>query len=401
MASPFKTRESEMEAESRKAANFPEVEKSLFEKYSDGDMSLVDKFTSFLGTNNPFGKKATPEENEVWLLDNTAYRPTKSGKLEPWQAEFVCAYFIKGRKDLNKDVSKLLDTLGLDGELGKDPAVTKTIEERLKPFVHAISPAHSIELNIDRKLGPSDPNGISSQVLLTGGGDDANGKTVQCTSIEGYPPTTNTMTFVAPEGWLICSDIDDTIKRTMTPDPLGVLKSTFVDEPEVIKGMPELYRTIDEHFSPAWFYLSASPYNLYPFLRKFINANFKQGTIILRDKSWMFFAGLLQSLTEGVQEYKTDRLRKIHSWLPQRKVICIGDSTQSDPESYAALYREFPGWIKAIYIRKVTDAPFMDQKNRDERFQKAFKDIPSSDWTVFEKPSELNNHLKHLTGEVH
>lgn len=88
----------------------------------------------------------------------------------------------------------------------------------------------------------------------------------------------------------------------MTPDPLGVLKSTFVEEPEVIKGMPELYRSIDTSFKPAWFYLSASPYNLYPFLHEFINANFKQGTIILRDKSWMFFAGLLQSLTEGVQE---------------------------------------------------------------------------------------------------
>jgi phosphatidate phosphatase APP1 len=27
-------------------------------------------------------------------------------------------------------------------------------------------------------------------------------------------------------------------------------------------------------------------------------------------------------------------MRKIQSWLPQRRVICIGDSTQSDPEAY-------------------------------------------------------------------
>ena len=91
----------------------------------------------------------------------------------------------------------------------------------------------------------------------------------------------------------------------MTPDPLGVLKSTFVEEPKVVRGMPELYSTIDEHFQhPAWFYLSASPYNLYPFLHDFLAQHYKQqhGTIILRDASWMYFAGLLQSLTEGVQE---------------------------------------------------------------------------------------------------
>ena len=71
-----------------------------------------------------------------------------------------------------------------------------------------------------------------------------------------------------------------------------------------MRGMPELYTTIDEQLQhPAWFYLSASPYNLYPFLHTFLAQHYKQhGTIILRDASWMFFAGLLQSLTEGVQE---------------------------------------------------------------------------------------------------
>lgn len=89
----------------------------------------------------------------------------------------------------------------------------------------------------------------------------------------------------------------------MTPDPLGVLKSTFVEEPKVVNGMPELYNTIDQQFQrPAWFYLSASPYNLYTFLHPFLAQHYKHGMIILRDASWMFFAGLLQSLTEGVQE---------------------------------------------------------------------------------------------------
>lgn len=94
-------------------------------------------------------------------------------------------------------------------------------------------------------------------------------------------------------------------------------------------------------------------------------------------------------------------MRKIYSWLPNRQVICIGDSTQSDPESYAELYREHPDWIKAIFIRKVTDAPFMEQKNEDKRFEEAFKDVPASIWQVFLEPSDLKNAVRHLTGELH
>ena len=30
-------------------------------------------------------------------------------------------------------------------------------------------------------------------------------------------------------------------------------------------------------------------------------------------------------------------MKKINSWLPKRKMICIGDSTQSDPEAYGEM----------------------------------------------------------------
>ena len=154
---------------------------------------------------------------------------------------------------------------------------------------------------------------------------------------------------------------DDSIKVTQTPNPIGILKTTFCEEPQTTEGLPEFYKSLDAQFNqPAWFYLSASPYNLYPFLHQFLKQNYPHGTMILRDASWMYFGGLLlQSLTQNVKAYKVDRIRKIHSWLPDRKYICVGDSTQEDPESYAQIYTEFPGMIKAIYIRKVVDAPNM------------------------------------------
>jgi phosphatidate phosphatase APP1 len=103
--------------------------------------------------------------------------------------------------------------------------------------------------------------------------------------------------------------------------------------------MPELYAQIKSMMGPAspFFYLSASPYNLYSFLHDFRNEFYPPGTIILRDTSWKTISGLLSNLTLGTQEYKADRMRKIHSWLPKRKMICFGDSTQSDPEAYGEM----------------------------------------------------------------
>lgn len=125
----------------------------------------------------------------------------------------------------------------------------------------------------------------------------------------------------------------------MTSDPIGILRSTFVSPPTPITGMPELYAYIQTLITPSapFFYLSASPYNLYPFLHGFREEHYPQGTMILRDASWMNLSGLFENLTLGVQDYKVGRMEKINSWIPQRKMICIGDSTQSDPEAYGEM----------------------------------------------------------------
>ncbi len=53
-------------------------------------------------------------------------------------------------------------------------------------------------------------------------------------------------------------------------------------------------------------------------------------------------------------------------------------------------YRKFPGWVKLILIRKVTDisALGIEAKNEPQRFEAAFKDVPKSAWHVFEDPTE-------------
>jgi phosphatidate phosphatase APP1 len=89
-------------------------------------------------------------------------------------------------------------------------------------------------------------------------------------------------------------------------------------------------------------------------------------------------------------------MEKLHQWFPLRRVLCIGDSTQKDPEAYAEIYQRYPGWIHAIVIRKVTNVSHMEEKNKPERFEEAFKEIPSDVWTVFEDPNELYDFVDGL-----
>lgn len=406
-----KVQESTCEAESRSIAGFDEIENRLSKPSRVSDMGFIDKITGHLGRQNPFSKPATPEKNKIFLLNNVAYRPVHSYPHEPqpWQAEFVGAFFYKGRKDIGDVVGAVADTIGLDGKAGADQEARARIADRIQPFIDSIAPARTVEITIPQAtdgplkkvLGPSNANGISSQTELTGGTDDVDG-----TIIEFNAPAFDIVAhtrFAGPEGWGIISDVDDTIKVTQTTNPVGILRTTFADEPQTIDGMSELYKVIHAQFKePVWFYLSASPYNLYPFLHKFIHEHYQPGTLILRDNSWMYLGGLLEALTKGTEAYKIDRLEKIHRWLPQRKFICIGDSTQSDPESYAEMYKKYPnGWIRAIYIRKATDVAHMETKNEKSRFDKAFEGVPAHVWRVFERPEELADHLKHLAGDAH
>ena len=174
--------------------------------------------------------------------------------------------------------------------------------------------------------------------------------------------------------------------------------------------MPEFYKYIQSLVgaSSPFFYLSASPYNLYPFLRDFRDEFYPHGQLILRDASWMSIPGLLSNLTLGTQDYKVDRMKKVNTWLPKRKMICIGDSTQSDPEAYGKpalvrrwhpclilpmrsililtsppgeIYRTYPGWVHLILIRKVTDIASVGiaEKNEPQRFETAFQGVPRYD----------------------
>ncbi|KAK2603959.1 hypothetical protein QQS21_003894 [Conoideocrella luteorostrata] len=391
-----------MQLRTRKEKNFDEIESSLgLAKSSTLPLAQgQSRLTSWLDRLNifrPFAKPVT-DDDIVWLLDNTAYKSPRSGT---WQAEFVAAVFEREDKEkLMNMVTGVVRAVGLTD----DAAERATVEERVLPFLWDVRPARVISATQQShllKLGPSNINGLSSNVLKVSKSKKGSLVKTSTTIGGGLGSIVNMQTYYAGEdGWGIISDVDDTIKTTMTSDPVGILRETFINPPLPIKGMPELYAEI-KSFLPqdtAWFYLSASPYNLYPFLKQFRKQYYPPGTLILRDSSWKTVAGLLSALTLRTEEYKVDRMKKIHSWLPKRKMVVVGDSTQSDPEAYGEMYRTTPGWIRLILIRKATDIAEIgiDEKNEPERFEKAFQDVPRSAWHVFEDPAECIEIVKRV-----
>ncbi|KAI0397203.1 hypothetical protein F5Y17DRAFT_14232 [Xylariaceae sp. FL0594] len=383
----------EMQEHTRKERRFDETERDLPGRTSkvastSGAKETLYGLLSYLGPRNPLRRSITADDT-VWLLDNTAYRDASTGR---WQAEYVAAIFSQHSScavvDAAGAVAKKL-------ELAEHDPAYETLQERVFPFLQDIKPATQLKALYDGKtpisLGPSGANGISNNTKVLPASDDGHIVATSAKVPKGANGILEMKTvFADVEGWGIISDIDDTIKVTQTGDPIGILKSTFIDEPNPIAGMPELYKHIYSlvRETSAWFYLSASPYNLYPFLREFRENYYPHGTIILRDSSWMSIQGLLTTLTLGTEEYKVDRMEKIHSWLPRRKMIFIGDSTQTDPEAYGEIYRRYPEWVKAILIRKVEDiaAIGIEKKNEPERFEKAFRDVPPTVWHIFTDP---------------
>ncbi|KAI1823926.1 hypothetical protein F4861DRAFT_531286 [Xylaria intraflava] len=382
----------DMQERTRRERGFDQAERDLPGSSSPLSITSVaaakDLFyraLSYLGSKNPLPRPVTAEDT-VWLLDNTAYRNEKTGQ---WEAEYVAAIFSQHSSWSIVDiVGAVADKINLEE---RDPAY-KTIEERIWPFVQDVKPGVQVKVLYDgtlaMKLGSSGANGMTSGIQGLPGSRDSDLIPTSACVPKGANGVLEMRTFYADtQGWGVISDIDDTIKITQTSDPIGILRTTFIDKPQPTPGMPELYRHIHSLIGDAspWFYLSASPYNLYPFLHKFRRDYYPHGTIILRDSNPASVSGLLSTLTVGTEAYKVDRMEKIYSWLPKRKMICVGDSTQTDPEAYGEIYRRYPGWVKAIFIRKVEDiaAIGIAEKNEPERFEQAFQGVPKDVWHVF------------------
>ncbi len=186
---------------------------------------------------------------------------------------------------------------------------------------------------------------------------------------------------IGPAGPSVISDIDDTIKLSDVTDKRALIANTFLREFRAVPGMAAAYRRWAAA-GAAFHYLSASPWQLYPALGRFMaREGFPPGSVHLKNfrlKDQSFF-----DLFAAPAAHKRPRIEALLATWPGRRFVLVGDGGEKDPEIYGAMARRHPGQVAHILIRD--PAPHADAA----RYTAAFAGLPAARWTVFGDASEL------------
>ncbi len=152
----------------------------------------------------------------------------------------------------------------------------------------------------------------------------------------------------------VVSDIDDTIKQSNVLDKKALIANTFCKPFQPTPGFPEFYAELARD-GASFHYVSASPWQLYPSLKKFLDAaGYPSGPVHLRSFR-VKDASFYQFLFHDSRDYKKETIASILKRYPNKRFILIGDAGEHDPEIYVWATKTFPGRIQKVIIRKVGD----------------------------------------------
>ncbi len=151
----------------------------------------------------------------------------------------------------------------------------------------------------------------------------------------------------------IISDVDDTIIKSSAMSTFKKLKIMLTQNARnrvAFEGVEKLYQQLVANGKNPLFFVSGSSWNLYDMLVSFCShQNIPTAPFFLRNlglspKQW---------LKQDTSPYKKEYITHIMTVFNRMPFILIGDSGQKDAEIYAEIIKEFPGRIKAVYIRHV------------------------------------------------
>jgi phosphatidate phosphatase APP1 len=145
--------------------------------------------------------------------------------------------------------------------------------------------------------------------------------------------------------FFVVSDFDDTVAVTNVLDKKGLVKAALLQDETtqpVVPGMSDFYRCLRavKAEAPVFALVSGSPVQYEPRIRGFLSRNgFGPFGLYLRDLG-----------PNTLERYKQPVIRKLLQSMPH-PVVLVGDSGEADPEVYKEIAGEFPGRVRAIYIR--------------------------------------------------
>lgn len=151
----------------------------------------------------------------------------------------------------------------------------------------------------------------------------------------------------------VISDLDDTVVRSSVTNFAKMVRIALLSNAHTrlpFEGVASFYRALQQgtgrEFNPI-FYVSSGPWNLYDLLEDFLDVHgVPAGPLFLKDWS--------PTSVLGHEKHKLAVIRTLLATYPELPFVLIGDSGEKDPEIYHRVVREYPGRIRAIYIRDVT-----------------------------------------------
>ncbi|MEE2770784.1 MAG: phosphatase domain-containing protein [Bacteroidota bacterium] len=191
----------------------------------------------------------------------------------------------------------------------------------------------------------------------------------------------------------VISDIDDTILHTGVTSFLKwrLLKNSLLTNAYAripLKGAPEFYQKLHlgasgKNKNPM-FYLSNSPWNLYEYLKLFLDHNeFPKGAILLRDLRTPF-----ESAVKPEKPHKQKEITNILKTYPDMKFILIGDSGEHDASIYTDIAAQYSDRILAIYLRSVR------HKKRMQRVRSLIDNFDTVPVMMVEKSQDAVDHAR-------
>ncbi|MHC4975766.1 MAG: phosphatidate phosphatase App1 family protein [Planctomycetota bacterium] len=156
------------------------------------------------------------------------------------------------------------------------------------------------------------------------------------------------VSFIAPRGLSVISDIDDTVRVTNVRRKREMLLNTFAREFRPVRGMVEWYQELRAEGASVH-YVSSSPWQLHDeLLAFFTRVGLPADEIMLRtlrakDPSIIRFF-------QSSERHKPDTIRSILDRFPQRGFILVGDAFENDESIYTTIARERPDQIQRVRI---------------------------------------------------
>lgn len=199
---------------------------------------------------------------------------------------------------------------------------------------------------------------------------------------EGTNSGNATAYLVPTEGTTIISDIDDILRVTKIYDPKEGLLNTFARPFTPWMNMPDIYSNWSSSLSDFHFhYLTTTPEQVTRNYMDFIYKTYPLGSFDTRPLN---FSDV--SATLSIRRFLLD---KIFLTYPQRKFILVADTSNPDVmKAYPALYKDYPGQVKCIFLRNTTATDDSDHFPYDTS---GFEGIPKEHYMFFNVPDDLTN----------